>query len=119
MEDIKYNETGELKKTVKPSIWVGVPNYLDVTALTIDMGSLQGTSTEYVERIDKIPMSAFLKVTRYDGKELWINPKYIIKAQNFRLARATLKTNRLDVYPTGSKTYYVLLDEDKELRLGE
>ena len=117
MDKIEYNETGELRLSVKPSAWVGSPSYFETTVLTIDNGSLQGTYNEYVERIDKIPMSAFLKVTRYDGKEVLINPKYIIKAQNFRLARATLKTNRLDVVPSGTKTYYVLLDEGKELKL--
>lgn len=123
MKNFEYCN-GKLAKEVFPSHWKDNPEYMLITKVYMSCGGGMGGSSwyEYVERLEDIPSNEIIKVKRYDGKELLINTSWVVSAENFKLAKATLDISKWESYypneeKKGIRNYYVLLDDDVELEL--
>lgn len=119
---IEYLKTAKLSKKLTPSTWIGEPKYKLITRIHMTCGGGIGGSSweEYVERMEEFPTNKIIKVKRYDGKELFINTSYIVKTENFKLAKADLNISEWEAIRGGNNgfiTNYVLIDDDKELEL--
>lgn len=123
MKNFEYCN-GKLKKDIEPSKWVGCPEYMFITKLRMSCGGGIGGSSwyEYVERLKDIPSNTVIKVKRYDGKEIFINTSWLVEAEDYKLVKATLDISRWETYypdkeKEGIRSYYVLMDDDVELKL--
>lgn len=114
MSNFNYSANAELQKDSRGSSWYGQPQYMQVTVLYLTGGSsLESLEQICVRRVDRISSSTFTTFKRYDGKEITINPKFIVKTENLKLARVSLRNDREGT----TTTKYVLIDDDKTLKL--
>lgn len=119
MKQFEYLENPELEKEYFPAKWVGNPEYTPITRLDMTSGGGVGGRHwyEYVTRLtpNALPSNQIISVTRYDGKVIYINTSFVVMAENFTLAKASLDVSG----GTGEdiKEYFVLIDTGKELRL--
>ena len=121
-EQFKYLENPVLGREYSPSRWTGIAKYKHITRLRMTAGGGMGGACwyEYVERLTEIPSNQIIDVKRYDGKQICINTSYVVCAENFKLATAILDISewaRIRKEMVNSKTYYVLIDDNKSLIL--
>lgn len=124
MKQFEYVEDAKLRKPTTPSTWKCFPEYTLITRVRMACGGGLGGASwyEYVYRLDGIPTNKIIEVKRYDGKTIRLNTAYMVSAEDFKLAKATLDITEWAELSRGyigpnKEEYYVLIDDDKELDL--
>ena len=122
MEQFEYRKDARLGKEYTPSEWAGEPEYTKITRISMTSGGGMGGRHwyEYVRRLPEIPSNSIISATRYDGKEIKINTSFIVQAEDFTLAKASLDvTGWIEMGGNGDRfrDFYVLIDDGKELVL--
>ena len=124
MKQFEYVEDAKLRKPTTPSTWKCFPEYTLITRVRMACGGGLGGASwyEYVYRLDEIPKNKIIEVKRYDGKTIRLNTAYMVSAEDFKLAKATLDITEWAELSRGyigpnKEEYYVLIDDDKELDL--
>ena len=99
-----------------PGFWVSEEFELQpITALRMTCGGGMG-GAQWFEYIERIPLEDLLKkdnmvVTTWDGKERFINMKYVVKAENLTIASAVYHSDNTNFKIGDYK--YCYLTEDK------
>ena len=120
MKEIEVR-TGKVVKfgfPMTPSKWVGKPKTRKITRLLMTCGGGMGGSRwyEYVEhfQFESIDPDGVVIVDRIDGKNVWVNPKYIVQAEDFVLVEADYDTTNPN-YGQGKMKVKFLVEEDAKL----
>lgn len=112
-----------LPKPMTPSKWLGI-SYKPVTRIKMSCGGGMGGSSwyEYVERVPLDSIAAEEKrcivFRTFDGENVLLNIAYMVKAEQFTVAMATLRSEN-PYFPKGDYTYCFLVEDGHELVLSD
>ena len=108
-------------KPMTPSRWEDkAPTYREVTRIKMTCGGGMGGESWYevVERIDfdDFTPDKFITARNWKGKEICINPNYIVKVEQFTLASAILDSQNTN-YKVGLHEYNWLVEDGHKIKL--
>ena len=113
-----------LPKPMSPAYWVSGVSYREITRIKMTCGGGMGGSVwyEYVNRIPLKDLASFDKmcmtVRRWDGKEILLNRSYMVKAEQFTIASAVLRSQNSN-FPLGDYTYCFLVEDGHKITLSD
>ena len=120
MTKINTLNQGTLGLPCTPCNWVGEPKYADYLEILVTCGGGMGGKSwyEYAKEA-KTDLSALddkiLYFTDINGKEIFLNARYIVKAQVVRIMTVKYNSRNRDCHP-GMNTERWIVEGDVELK---